>query len=341
MKRWPRIVLIAVVILFIGLALAAIKIFGLRTFIGPKARPLTDRKFESTPVRLARGKYLVEGALGCMDCHSPHDWSKPDAAIPAGMAGTGDVQPFAGLPGRIVAPNITPDQETGIGNWTDDMVARAIREGIGHDGRALFPLMPYQIFRYLPDEDLASVVVYLRSLPPVKNPLPPTQIDFPVKYLIRNAPEPITSPVPEPSFSNQVQKGEYLVRRSGCGDCHTPVNSHGQRIPGMELSGGQMFEGPWGKVASQNLTPDPTGIPYYDQAMFITVMRTGKVGPQQLNPVMPWWVVRNLNDDDLSAMFAYLKSLKPVRHRVDNSLPPTLCPLDGTMHGGGNLNKTE
>ena len=74
--------------------------------------------------------------------------------------------PIAGSPGAVYPPNITPDKETGAGNWTDDQLARAIREGIGYDGRALFPFMPYENFRYLSDEDLASVIVYLRSIPP-------------------------------------------------------------------------------------------------------------------------------------------------------------------------------
>jgi len=81
-----------------------------------------------------------------------------------------------------VAPNLTPDPETGSGNWSDDALARAIREGAGHDGRALFPMMPYENFRYLSDEDVASIVVFLRTLPPVRNPLPTTRLIFPVKY---------------------------------------------------------------------------------------------------------------------------------------------------------------
>src|SRR5215471_12444285 len=151
---------------------------GWRPFFGPKSRPLTDRKFESTPQRLERGKYL---AAGCMYCHSTHDWKAPDAPITAGMEFAGEIEPYSDLPGRIVAPNLTPDKETGAGNWTDDMLARAIREGIGHDGRALFPIMPYQNFRLISDEDLASIVVYLRSVPPVRHELPKTEIIFPVK----------------------------------------------------------------------------------------------------------------------------------------------------------------
>ena len=123
---------------------------------------------------------------------------------------------MAGLPGHVVPPNITPDPETGAGRWTDDMLARAIREGIGHDGHALFPFMPYPDFRYASDEDLASVIVYLRSIPPIRKALPQTEIIFPVKYLIRSVPQPITEPVPQPDVSTPVKRGEYLVTIAGC-----------------------------------------------------------------------------------------------------------------------------
>jgi len=107
------------------------------------------------------------------------------------------------------------------------------------------------------------------------------------------------------------------------------------------VGGGQIIEGPWGKVATANLTPDPSGIPYYDEALFIRAIRTGAVGTRELSRAMPWLVMRNMTDQDLGAIFAYLKTLKPVSHRVDNSLPPTLCPLDRAMHGGGDQNQKQ
>ena len=124
----------------LGLCLVAVVAVSLtvgwRPFIGPRARPLTDRKFEATPERLARGKYLFSA---CAGCHSPHDWTKHDVPVLPGMLGAGMVMPIEELPGHVVAPNLTPDPETGAGNWTDDMFARAIREGIGHDGRRPVP----------------------------------------------------------------------------------------------------------------------------------------------------------------------------------------------------------
>ncbi|MGH9516269.1 MAG: c-type cytochrome [Terriglobales bacterium] len=341
MRTKFKILLLILVGVIVVCGVGAVKVFGPRAFLGPRARPLTNRTFERTPARLARGKYLVEGVLVCKHCHSPHDWTSHDAAIPAGMELAGQDLGSEDLPGHVIAPNLTPDRETGAGSWTDDMFARAIREGIGHDGRALFPLMPYGFFRHLPDEDLASIIVYLRSLPPARNRLPKTTIIFPVKYIIQNAPEPITAPVPLPDLSDRVSRGRFLVSVIGCTGCHTPTDNHDNPIAGKDFGGGREFEGPWGKVASANLTSDPSGIPYYDEARFIRTIRTGYVGAREINQFMPWWIFRNMTDEDLASIFAFLKTLKPVSHLVDNSLPPTLCPIDGAMHGGGDRNRKQ
>lgn len=326
------IVLVALIVVGISFTV------GWRPFFGPKARPLTDRKFESTPQRLERGRYIATSLSGCIYCHSPHNWAAPDTPIVAGMEGAGDVEPYSDLPGRIVAPNLTPDPGTGAGSWSDDQLARAIREGIGHDGRALFPMMPYPRFHEMSDEDLASVVVYLRSLPPVRHEVPKTDIIFPVKYLIRNAPEPLASPVPEfAGQSDPVKYGAHLVNMAGCADCHTS-QVQGKNVPGMDLAGGQPFIGPWGHPASANLTPDATGIAGYDEALFLQVIHTGNVNGQKLNPIMPVMVYKNLTDNDLKGMFAYLRTIKPVKHKVDNSLPPTDCKLCRQRHGGGDQN---
>src|SRR4029077_15045658 len=126
-------------------------------------------------------------------------------------------------------------------------------------------------------EDLASVIVYLRALPPVRNPLPQTEIIFPVKYLIRGVPQPVTEPVLAPDLSTPEKRGGYMSRMAGCADCHTPQDAHGAPLPGMEWAGGFILEGPFGRAASANLTPDASGIPYYDTKMFIDAIRTGSV----------------------------------------------------------------
>src|SRR5438046_3831828 len=199
-KKIATLTLLAIVTLIVaGITFTS----GWRPIIGAKQRALTDRKFEATPQRLARGQYLVDGVMGCFGCHTDADWSKPGAPPVAGREGSGHVWSDQNLP-WLIAPNITADQETGIGTWSDDTLARAIREGIGHDGRALFPIMPYPDYRQMSDEDLASVTVYIRSLPPVRNQLPPPKIPSPLNFLIQNVPQPWTAAVQPPTPTSLV-----------------------------------------------------------------------------------------------------------------------------------------
>jgi len=241
---------------------------GWGPIIGAKARPLTARKFERTPKRVERVRYIFMGLSGCVHCHSPLEKSQRGFPPVLSMMGAGQVLIEEASLGRIVAPNLTPDMQTGSGAWTDDQLARAIREGIGHDGRTLFPMMPYQNFRSMSDEDLASVVVFLRSLPAIRHDLPKTTIAFPVKYLIKGLPQPVTSPVNAPVASDCVQWGNYLVRMANCADCHTVRGADGKPIRGMDFAGGMSIHMERVTSAGANLTPDASGIPYYNEALF-------------------------------------------------------------------------
>ena len=322
------------------LTLAAVAVpvaVGIRPIIGPRSRPLTERCFDRTPTRLARGRYLVTSVSGCFSCHGETDWQASGFPAKAGTEGGGRVWDREGLP-FVTAPNITPDPETGAGSWTDDMLARAVREGIGHDGRTLFPLMPYAQYRSMSDEDIASVVVYLRSLPAIKRALPPTRVPFPVNRFISAIPQPITASVPQPDRRDQLAYGDYLTRLGACRDCHTPTDARNQPIAALEFSGGFVLTGPYGQIASRNLTPAPSGIPYYSADLFVEVMRTGMVKARKVHDAMPWRAFGLQTDDDLRAIFAFLQTLPPVAHRVDNSLPPTRCPICGGQHGGGDTN---
>jgi hypothetical protein len=337
MNRIAKWSLVGLVTLVVLLCLAITFTVGWRPFFGPNARALTDRTFERTPERLERGRYIATTRVGCQYCHSPHDWSNPATPIIAGTEFSGEEEPYEGLPGRIVAPNLTPDRETGAGTWTDDQFARAIREGIGHDGRTLFPLMPYQVFREMSDEDLASVVVYLRSLPPVRHELPKTEVISPVKYLIRSAPQPVTAAVPDIPASDTVKRATYVTKLAGCEDCHTP-QVKGQYVTALAFAGGFPFIGPWGSVTTANITPDASGISYYDEALFLDVLHTGRVRARVLSSIMPVMIYKNMTDDDLKLVFSYLQTVKPVKHRVDNSLPPTMCKVCQQKHGAGDQN---
>ena len=331
-RRLAKITGYVILGLLVFAAIALTFTVGWRPVIGAKKRPLTARTFESTPERMRRGEYLVHAVMQCMGCHSKYD-EKANPPVLLSKEGAGAIL-FDEGSFRMVAPNITSDPETGVGRWSDDAIARAIREGIAADGSALFPFMPYQHFRHLSDEDVASIVVFLRSLPPVHSELPPAKIPFLFARLIQAAPQPLTEPVPEPDMSTPAKHGAYLAEIGTCTDCHTPRNPKFQPIAGMEMAGGSPMEG----VVSANLTPDASGIGYYDEALFLQAMRTGSVRARKLNSAMPWWIFRNMTDDDLKAVFAYLRTLKPVHHMVDNTEPPTQCKLCGQKHGLGDRN---
>jgi len=319
-----------------GVILIVVGLIGAGMALGEQSSPPPKRIYEPTKARLERGRYLVEGVVHCFSCHSQTDWAKTGLPRPGTIGGGGQV-PDDLIPFKIFAPNISPDPETGAGTWKDEDFVRALRQGIGHDGRTLFPFMPYFFFRNMSDEDLASVITYVRSIPPVRHKVPKIEWPDEMKQLFK--PLPPSGPVPPPGRSDPVKRGAYLVTIANCAGCHTPVDEKLQPIPGLDFAGGQLLKGPWGSVSSQNLTPHPSGISIYDEAMFIKTIRTGKVGGvRQLKHIMLWKYFRNMTDEDLKSIFAYLRTLKPVQHRVDNTEPAKPCKLCRGVHGFGERN---
>jgi mono/diheme cytochrome c family protein len=341
MRVRARTVILGLLSLVVVLALAGITAVGWQVVLGPRARTVTDRKIERTPERLARGKYLVEGVASCFHCHSDHDLKDPEYPVLEGKKGAGWGMPIPEL-GTVVAPNITPDPETGIGTWTDDEILRAFQEGVDKTGRALFPVMPYLNFAKLTDEDAASIVVYLRSIPPVKNAVPTTQLIFPLSLIVKTIPRPITSHAPAAPRTTPEARGEYLVTVvAGCQDCHSPADDKGNPLPDLAFGGGGLFHDPGNNmkpVFSLNITPDPSGISHYDEAMFIQVLHTGRLPGRMLNHIMPFENFRNMTDEDLKDIWAFLKAQPPVKHRVSNTDPPKPCQVCNLEHGLGELN---
>ena len=311
MKRVLRILKYAALAVAIVAAAAVSYLFAYKPAAAPPARVTIER----TPDRLARGRYLF--TLGdCDGCHSERDFSRFNGPVVEGRRGVGTVLPKdMGLPGLIAPPNITPDPETGIGAWTDGEKIRAIREGIGRDGRNLFPMMPYANFRNMSDEDVYSLVAYLDSLPPVKHRVPRTQVDFPVSLLIKSAPKPAGHVAP-PERWNKRKYGEYLVTVGGCRDCHTP-----------SFGGGERFQAaPGVAVVSANISPDKaTGIGRWSEDYFVERFKQyrdyAENGPPPAGPssftLMPWLNLTQLPDEDLRAIYAFVSSQKPVSKAVE------------------------
>jgi cytochrome c553 len=335
-----KTVVLSLVVLLLLVVIGGISMVGWQVVLGPDARPTSAEKFEATEARLTRGKYLVDGPTHCFFCHTEHDMTGPEPLYPIIQAkkGAGWSMPIPEL-NNIAARNITPDPETGIGTWTDDEIARAIREGVRKDGTALFPVMPYLHFRTLDDEDVKSIVVYLRTIPAVKNTVPTRQLPGPLEYLVKTMPKPLTTPQPSHPSATPVERGSYLVTIATCAECHT-IAKDGVPMPGMSFAGGQTFEIPGLErpVFSANITSDPSGIAHYDEALFINTLRTGQMGGRTLNHVMPFEFFKNMTDEDLRDIFAFIKAQPPVKHRVSNTDPPTLCPLCNQTHGLGELN---
>src|SRR2546430_1045723 len=180
-------------VVLVVVALIGIGVIGLMAK-NPASRPASAEKIEVTPARMARGKYLVDHVAPCLECHSDHV-IKFGVPVKPGTEGQGGYifDKNIGFPGVVAAQNITSDVEFGLGSWTDGEIIRAIREGIDRKGEALFPMMPYEHFRSMSDDDVKSVVVYLRTIKPIHKGVPDKHIDFPVNLMIKFAPKPVES----------------------------------------------------------------------------------------------------------------------------------------------------
>jgi mono/diheme cytochrome c family protein len=197
----------------------------------------TDSVRAETPVE--RGAYLVNGVMNCGNCHSPQ---QPDGVVSGPPLSGGPAIPTPGF--TADPPNITPDQTTGIGAWTEAQIVTALREGKTPDGRTLRPPMPVGLYRVLSDEDAAAVAAYLKSLPPTMNKVPEAsyRIPLPPNY------GPPLGTVPEPDPADKVAYGGYLARIGHCMQCHTPLGEKGQRDYVHQLgAGGLTMDGVFGE----------------------------------------------------------------------------------------------
>jgi mono/diheme cytochrome c family protein len=294
----------------------------------PDRRPASAEKVEVTPERLARGRYLVQHVADCVGCHSDFHSDRFALPLKAGTEGQGGF-PFdkkLGVPGLVQAQNITQDLETGLGSWTDGEILRAIREGVNRKGEALFPMMPYAYFHEMSDEDARSIVTYLRTVRPIRHVVAPRQLDFPVNLLVKFAPKPVVGPIATPDPKDTMAYGKYLVTIASCRECHTPHDDKGRAIEGMDFSGGWEMPGPWGRVVTANITPDPDN--YMGQASreeFIGRFKSlesfddenAPVAPPGRNTVMAWPRFAGMTREDLGAIYDYLKTVKPIKKKVN------------------------
>lgn len=227
--------------------------------------------------------------------------------------------------GAIWAPNITPDQETGIGRWQFVDFVRAIRWGIAPDDSHYFPVFPFPFYNGLTDRDLADLKAYLDTVPAVAQVSRAEEADHPVAARARAAiaitAEPFPGPwVPDPEKDQAWNRGAYLVATVGrCGDCHTPRNWLGARDRARAFSG--TSAGPGGKLVP-NITPDlQTGIGDWNEQDIVNLLKTGQTPEFDFVGGAMAEIVRNtsrLDDADRHAIAIYLKSLPPIRSQTKN-----------------------
>jgi len=288
----------------------------------PKVSAAQDIKIEPTPERLERGKYLANSYAFCIDCHSTRDAGKFSMPVVPGTEGKGGDDYGEGA-GFVPASNISSDKETGLGNWTDGEILRAITSGVSKDGRFLAPMMPYSLFSKLDKEDLYAIIAYIRTLAPIKNKVPEKELKFPVNLIFRTIPSDVTEYGKRPDGLDKFKQGEYLGY--GCKFCHSP-SEKGEILPGMEFAGGMEFPMPDGTVIrSSNITPDKeTGIGNMTKEMFMAKFKScvdeANLDPKTrgYNTPMAWnFIAKTTTDDDLSAIYDYLMAQKPVNNKVE------------------------
>lgn len=256
------------------------------------------------PGSVERGKYLMEGIVACGNCHiarGPQGQPLFDQGLSGGMV-------FDEPPFKAYAANITPDPDTGVGKWTDAQLAKAIREGIRPHKSVIGPPMPIAFYRQLSDDDLAAIIAYLRAQPAVKNTVPKSEytMTLPTTY------GPPIKSVKAPPETDKLGYGKYLADIGHCMDCHTPRDNKGMLQTQHWGAGGTVFAGPWGKSISRNLTPDETGLKGWTDAQIAKAIRSGvdREG-NPYKPPMAFNFYQHINDADMSALIAYLRSLKP------------------------------
>lgn len=261
---------------------------------------------------VARGRYLVYGPAHCSDCHTaPADYASLNRGSWPALSGGGA---FTIPPGTIRVPNLTPDRETGIGRRSDGEIARMLRYGVRADGRSAIPFME---FHELSDADLVAVISFLRSQPPVRNAVPDHDLTLLGKAVMAFVIKPIgpsgNPPAESPPSGPTLERGAYLVTAvSNCAGCHTQRSMVTGAYTGPRLAGGSAMEAA-DKAHTQLVPPDITANPgtgrvaLWTEDEFIARFRAGERIP---GSPMPWQAFRRITEDDVRAIYRYLRSVK-------------------------------
>lgn len=310
--KWTGIVL---GVLIIGLVL-----FIQFTWNRKYTAPYPQITASSDSAVIARGRYLAYGPAHCASCHMPvEDFMEIEKGSQLPLIGGWGLE-ISGI-GTFRAPNLTPDIETGIGNRTDEELARSLRHSVGYDGRFLMPFMPFQ---EMSDEDLIAVISFMRSQEPVRHEVKASEFGFMGKAMLAFGlmkPEgPKKIPPQSVAIDSTIEYGKYVANSIGnCRFCHTEYDMKSGKQTGPDFAGGGLFppdnlSGGYGFI-SPNITPDSsTGVMVgWTEQMFVDRFRAGRA--HQGSP-MPWGSFSRMNEVELKALYRYLHSLDPKEYTV-------------------------
>jgi mono/diheme cytochrome c family protein len=313
---------------FVGICLATVAVVvascALRWPPSYPDTPMPAIEASDDPVVIERGAYLFNSVAHCAACHSPmSDYLASGPESPA--VPKGGHEWHMGPIGTLRSANITQDEKTGVGAWTDAELARAIRHGVRRDGTPALFMMSVGPSS---DEDLTALISYMRTIPAVEHAVAPHEIGLLGKVLFQGPmgffAEPHDYPIPPFVREGEVsvERGHYLAEGPGfCGGCHSDFKYddtlvfEGQTCSGNlsnpfpdETEEGFVFYAP-------NLTPDSeTGhITTWTKEQFMSRFRTGRV---YRGSPMPWESYQGLTDADLESIWLYLRSLPPTSKKI-------------------------
>ena len=255
-----------------------------------------------------RGAYML-AAAGCVACHTV---PKDGAFLAGGRELKTDF-------GSFFTPNITPDPETGIGNWSNEDFIRAMKKGVSPDGGRYYPTFPYTSYTRMTRQDMLDLKAYLDAVPPVRNAVPDHDLAFPFGIrasmmgwqLLFFDDTPFEA---DPTQSDAWNRGAYLVNGPGhCGECHTPRNLLGVVDSGRLLAGNA--NGPEGD-AVPNITPHSSGIGGWSEDDIVSMLEVGLLPDGDFAGGAMTDVIEEstskLSEDDRKAIASYLLSLPPL-----------------------------
>ena len=310
-------VLLIIILLLVVLGGAFALFVNFRSMPKYEAKTL-DIHVESTPARIEKGKKLA--SMLCRSCHYNEQTGKF----------TGRLLSEAPQFGEIYSANITNDKIAGIGKLTDGQLIYFIRTGIKPDGEYVPPYMPK--LAHIADEDLYSIIAYLRSddkyVQADNTRARKTEPSFLTKFLVTiKAFAPFSYPekqIPLPDTTNQVAWGKYIaLYQYECYACHSKdfsTNNYDtpEKSVGYFGGGNKMFQMDGSDIHTLNLTPDKeTGIGDWSEEDFTKAVRTGIVPNGQPSLRYPMIPYINLTDAELKAIYAYMKTIPPVKNNVE------------------------